>query len=406
MTISTSTTSDPWYDVAANLTFQLATNKDVLENGPFTVLDPNRRRYYEALNAVHRLAKECMRLVRVQAGLPVFDLNKGIDLGVGTPADRAFRAAFLIEKACGHHNPAWRSIDLRWLKAKYDVELRDVVACLQRAAEEGTLCPKAPTPMPSTSAAPADVGSNTETCAEAGASLSDGHSGQSTAGREGHRLAETETDLDPEVAACLPRAAKEGKLPPEAKPSPTFCWRRCGDMWELRFDSERGHFSDLVGFGIIAKLLRFPNPSNVQTALDLANKASQVLESHTQQHVIDEKAKKDFEQRLKDCRDAREEAEARDDAAAIQRVDREVEVITEELRKATGLRGRPRNLGAKSPAESARTSITKAKQRVIKLLEDATPPMPELAQHLTKYISPKDNSLVYQPPSDIEWVLD
>lgn len=201
MAINTATATVPWYDLAADLAFQLATNKDVLEGGPFTFLDPNRRRYYEAYNAVYGLSGACMQSVRRQAGLPVFDFNEEIDLDVGTPPDRAFRAAFLIEKACGHHNPACRSIDLRWLKAEYGVELGDVVACLQRAAKEGIRCPIQPSLTPSDSGAQEDVGSAADTGAEDGACLSDGHSGESNTVPDIRRLAETETDLDPEVAA-------------------------------------------------------------------------------------------------------------------------------------------------------------------------------------------------------------
>lgn len=54
---------------------------------------------------------------------------------------------------------------------------------------------------------------------------------------------------------------------PESKTSPQYCWRRRGEMWEIRFDQECGTFPNLKGFGIIAKLLRFPNPSRVQPEL-------------------------------------------------------------------------------------------------------------------------------------------
>lgn len=122
--------------------------------------------------------------------------------------------------------------------------------------------------------------------------------------------------------------------------------------------------------------------------------------------MLDDKAKKDYEERLKELHRDTENAKTNSDMAAVDRLNSESKVLTDELSMATGWGGGPRSLGANSLSESARTSVTKCKKRAIDRLKAATPRMPNLVGHLTDHIKPKDRSFVYEPPTALAWVLD
>jgi hypothetical protein len=47
-----------------------------------------------------------------------------------------------------------------------------------------------------------------------------------------------------------------------------YCWRISGNVWEIQFGDERGHFPEIKGFGILSKLLRYRNASKPITAAD------------------------------------------------------------------------------------------------------------------------------------------
>ena len=93
--------------------------------------------------------------------------------------------------------------------------------------------------------------------------------------------------------------------------------------------------------------------------------------------VLDEQAKAEYGRRLEELEEELEEARDWGDAERTSRVEGELDLLTQELTRALGLRGRDRTFS--SPAERARISVTKAIRTAIRLIE---PQSPTLAAHL------------------------
>jgi hypothetical protein len=119
----------------------------------------------------------------------------------------------------------------------------------------------------------------------------------------------------------------------------------------------------------LAQLLRQPNqeihvltlaadePVSVpQTAEELDTEAMQPGYTDAGE-VLDPQAKSAYRQRLRDLQDELSEAQAFNDAGQIEKLQEEIEFLTQELAQAVGLGGRTRK--AASVAERARVNVTK-----------------------------------------------
>lgn len=93
--------------------------------------------------------------------------------------------------------------------------------------------------------------------------------------------------------------------------------------------------------------------------------------------VLDDRAKAAYRERIVELNARYDEARAQDEVGRAERAERELEALTRELARATGLGGRRRTRGASS--ERARSAVTRALRRAIEALRAAEP---ELATHL------------------------
>jgi non-specific serine/threonine protein kinase len=126
-----------------------------------------------------------------------------------------------------------------------------------------------------------------------------------------------------------------------------------------------------------------------------------ILRQGAVDHVLDERAKRDFRHRLEELRAEAEEAERNNDRGRGEAARTEIDALTEQLASAVGLGGRDRTTGA--VVERARSSVTKAIRSAIRLIGMNDPALSRLlAQtvHTGTFCS-------YQPPAEmtLSWDL-
>ena len=87
--------------------------------------------------------------------------------------------------------------------------------------------------------------------------------------------------------------------------------------------------------------------------------------------VLDPQARAAYKRRLEDLRDELAEAQAFNDEARIERLEQEIEFLTQELASAYGLGGRKRK--AASAAQRARVNVTLSIKNVLKKIDKQHP---------------------------------
>jgi non-specific serine/threonine protein kinase len=115
--------------------------------------------------------------------------------------------------------------------------------------------------------------------------------------------------------------------------------------------------------------------------------------------MFDAQARAAYKQRLEDLQAELEEALAFHDQGRIDKLREELDFLTNELAHAVGLGGRARRIG--SPAERARTTVTKAIKNALKKISEYHVP---LGQYLTRTIK-TGTFCVYAPGprSPVSW---
>jgi hypothetical protein len=97
--------------------------------------------------------------------------------------------------------------------------------------------------------------------------------------------------------------------------------------------------------------------------------------------LLDEQAKADYGRRLEELEEELEQARDWGDIERAARLEDERDLLTQEVARAVGLRGRDRTFS--SPAERARISVTKAIRTAIRLIDKHCP---DLAAHFEESI--------------------
>lgn len=183
-------------------------------------------------------------------------------------------------------------------------------------------------------------------------------------------------------------AVRREPEPPVGEAAAVF--RREGEFWTIAYDGRTFRLRDVKGLRYISSLLA--RPGREVHALELASAAA----GHTAagrprpadealggswpsdgDAVLDDRARQEYRQRLAELEEELEEARGWGDTERAARAADEIELLTEELGRAVGLRGRARTFS--SPAERARISVTKAIRTAIRLIEKESP---GLAEHL------------------------
>jgi hypothetical protein len=144
--------------------------------------------------------------------------------------------------------------------------------------------------------------------------------------------------------------------------------RRVQGRWLVAIDDRQVLVPDRVGMQYLATLLTRPGRST--TALALAGHGA-VPDSATRQELLDDTARRSYERQARLLLAEVEEAEARGEAARVDRLRAEIDALADQLGAATGLGGRSRTFA--DPAELARTSVRKAIKRAIDTIDASSP---------------------------------
>jgi AAA ATPase domain len=162
-----------------------------------------------------------------------------------------------------------------------------------------------------------------------------------------------------------------------------------GEFWTIAYRGQMFRLRDVKGLRYIASLLA--RPGREIHVLELVSAATErradararlaegdVVASWPSDldPLLDDQAKKDYSRRLEELEEELEQARDWGDTERAARLQDELDLLTQELARAVGLRGRDRTFS--SPAERARISVTKAIRTAIRLIDKHCP---ELAAH-------------------------
>lgn len=193
-------------------------------------------------------------------------------------------------------------------------------------------------------------------------------------------------------------------------------FRREGEFWTIDYEDTTLRLSDVKGLRYIAILLARPGddvhslelvqaadglpprqagPAAAAAASELGSSAA------AEAAVLDAQAKEAYRQRLQELGADLQQARDWNDPERTALLEEEIDRLTDELARATGLGGRDRELP--SSAERARVSVTKAIRAAVKTIERHHP---ALGSHLAASIR-TGRFCAYGPPGEAppDWSL-
>jgi hypothetical protein len=166
--------------------------------------------------------------------------------------------------------------------------------------------------------------------------------------------------------------------------------------WHVQFNDTDVHMPDLKGCWHLRELLARPHQPVAALAL-IGASSDEPLATADTGPVLDREALRQYRRRLTELDDELDAAALRSDHQQQAERTAEREALIEELKRATGLGGRPRRSG--SPAEKARVNVTRTIRHAIAELASRAP---DLAAHLDESIV-TGVSCSYEPKFDIVW---
>jgi hypothetical protein len=167
-------------------------------------------------------------------------------------------------------------------------------------------------------------------------------------------------------------------------------------IWRIEFNGADVHVPDLKGLWHLRELVA--RPHQPIPALSLIGASIDIpLPTADTGPVLDQQALIQYRRRLADLDDELDAAALRGDTARQAKGSAERDALIAELKRATGLGGRPRRSG--SPAEKARLNVTRTIRHAINELASRAP---DLAAHLEQSVV-TGVSCCYEPAVDIAW---
>ena len=139
--------------------------------------------------------------------------------------------------------------------------------------------------------------------------------------------------------------------------------RRVAGDWAIAHGGQTFELKDAVGVGYLLTLLRHPGKEIHVHDLVAGTGPGSARRTGDAGEMLDEQARAAYRSRLAELREELDEAESFNDAGRTERVQSEIESLSDELTRAVGLGGRPRR--AASDVERARINVTRALRRVI-----------------------------------------
>lgn len=214
----------------------------------------------------------------------------------------------------------------------------------------------------------------------------------STLLREGIPLAEElrEVDTAAEMVELLRKTS-------EVEPTQRATLRPEGGVWHVEWGGTTVHVPDLKGLWHLRELLARPHQPVPALTLIGASSHDVPIPRGDTGPMLDREALRQYRRRLAELDDELDHAAIQRDAERLAQRSAERDALIAELKRATGLGGRPRRSG--SPAEKARLNVTRTIRHAITELSTAAP---ELAAHLDASIV-TGVSCCYEPRTNITW---
>jgi hypothetical protein len=214
------------------------------------------------------------------------------------------------------------------------------------------------------------------------------------AGQHRERAAHLATELGLRgVPARLPAPRDASSAAEMRGPDAELC--RDGELWRIRYKAASAHLRDSKGLVDLHTLLA--RPGTDVHVLELAGAGHAEGDAGT---LLDATARAAYRHRLGELDHDLAVARAEHDTGRAERLDDERIALLGELRRATGLSGRPRSLGS-STTERARKTVTSRLREAIHRIEAV---LPELGAHLDRSVI-TGTRCRYQPTTQISWRL-
>ncbi len=220
-----------------------------------------------------------------------------------------------------------------------------------------------------------------------------GSSGQAMSRREAFIVARRE--LEALVGPPAPPPTTESATEPdpergESRPS----WIAEGDVWRLTYRGRTVRLRRSKGLADLARLLA--EPDRELHVLDLAGTAGSGQSSMS---VLDEQARRSYEERVRDLQAEIEAAEDDHDIGRIEQLRTELDAVVDELTTGLGLGGRLRTTGG--DAERARSAVTRRIRDTIRRIADEHE---ALGRHLDRSIQ-TGVFCSYRPDTNPGWAI-
>jgi predicted ATPase len=169
-----------------------------------------------------------------------------------------------------------------------------------------------------------------------------------------------------------------------------------GGVWHVEWGGTTVHVPDLKGLWHLRELVTRPHQPVPALSLIGASTDAAIPRGDAGP-MLDREALRQYRRRLAELDEELDHAALQRDAERLAQRTAERDALIAELKRATGLGGRPRRSG--SPSEKARLNVTRTIRHAIAELSTAAP---ELAAHLDESIV-TGISCCYEPRTNIAW---
>jgi hypothetical protein len=201
-----------------------------------------------------------------------------------------------------------------------------------------------------------------------------------------------------QVLAAEARALIEAKAKPKPVEPAAATLVREGDTWAFGFDGTTVRVRHAKGVADLAVLLA--RPGRDVHVRELAGVAGVVAGSASTEPALDEKAVRQYRQRLRDLEDDLDEAERYADTGRAERLAVERDALVDELTRAFGLAGRRRPVGS-DPDERLRKAVS---ARVKATIDRIDAQHAVLGRHLRNSVR-TGYWCIYEPERPVDWTV-
>lgn len=175
-------------------------------------------------------------------------------------------------------------------------------------------------------------------------------------------------------------------------------FRRLAQVWVIKYEGEMILMQDARGLTYLARLLA--EPGRIVPAANLLAALAGIdprITTGSSGELLDNQAREEYGHRYRELQEEMQEARENNDLGQIEKLEGEMELLTNELARATGIGGRSRR---KTDIEKVRKSVSMAVSRAIDSIRDEHA---VLGRHLQNSISP-GLTFRYDPERDPSWL--